>query len=143
MDAGAMTEAGALRRILQRYFEIVRHAAPQFAWEEWALIADANSGAALVDELLGVGPRSAVTMLLANVESYIEDGGDRRWPVDSDALRARLGELPFVGQIAVLDVLERMWAQPQSDWPALLRGWRLLTGGAGAGFVSEGGALAS
>ena len=84
---------------------------------EWLLIFDAMNGTASWDYPLG-----AATGLAHNVHDGCDlNGLGDKWAVDDwRGLVARLADLPFASQIAVVDAAERFWvmdAQPADAAP--------------------------
>lgn len=97
-------------RMMERYAEMCRREVlPEFAQAELDLLRDALNGwppepVASVG-WLAMGVRDAITL----------DHLDAKWGADGPALLAKLDALDYAGCCAVLDAVERFWAQMVED----------------------------
>lgn len=102
---GSASEAA--RRDLERYYLLLERelALVALSEAEWNLLRDASNG--VIWE-----PWSAATMLWANTEDAIRlDGLDEKWSVDGEALVRKLRNLSAGAVWAVIDAVERWWAE--------------------------------
>lgn len=116
-DEGLHSRTATLTYMADRYAETCRRSLPVLALNEWLLIFDAMNGTASWDYPLG-----AATGLAHNVHDGCDlNGLGDKWEVaDWRGLVARLADLPFASQIAVVDAAERFWvmdAQPADAAP--------------------------
>ncbi len=82
----------------------------KFSRPEWNLIADANNGCSPMFSMMGIDPRHAPTMLIANVEDDIRlNCGDQKWLAEDNPREAAKRGKALVAKLAALDELER-WA---------------------------------
>lgn len=102
---GSASEAA--RRDLERYYLLIERelALLDLSGAEWNLLRDASNG--VIWEAW-----SAATMLWANTEDAIRLYGlDEKWEVDGEALVRKLRNLSAGAVWAVIDAVERWWAE--------------------------------
>ncbi len=114
---GGAGVSGVVNMVADRYQEIVRRSMPELTEKEWFACADALNGVWLSD---------AAGMYLGEIWIEIADsdrlnGLGEKWGIDAQDLARRLRGMPFAAVLAVVDVVERLWAQPQSNWSDRLR----------------------
>ena len=116
-EQGLRSRSATITYICDRYTEMCRRSLPALTLNEWLLIFDAMNGTAGWDYPLG-----AATGLAHNVHDGCDlNGLGDKWEVPEwRGLVTRLADLPFAGQIAVVDAAERFWAtdaQPSDAGP--------------------------
>ena len=109
IGAGQFAAQQGLRLLCDLLTPYCQQVEGKFSRAEWNLIADANNGCSPMFSMLGVDPRHAPMMLLANVEDDIRlNGSDQKWLADNPREAAKAGKA-LVAKLAALDELER-WA---------------------------------
>ena len=93
-----------IRDIVKRYVEVCRRHRPDLERKEWYLIVDAFNGT-IIDE------QFALPNLAAQIEDAIAlDDADKRHAVDGEALLRKLRNLTYAEKLAVVDIVDRFWA---------------------------------
>lgn len=97
------------RRDLGRYYKALEETLRQIPLSdrEALLICDLSNGT-LWDPM-------TVTMLWAQVADSLEEGYDKKWGVDGEALTQKLRKLNHFQCQAVVDAAERFWAENSRD----------------------------
>lgn len=101
------TVSSRINRVGDRYAEIMRRVQieKRFAEAEWNLLRDSLNGT--LNE-----PASQIRHLWHGIEDSIElDGLAEKWEVDGEALLAKLRDLSFVEEVAVVESVERWWIE--------------------------------
>lgn len=96
------------RRDLARYYHVLASdlRAVNLTEGEASLICDACNGTAFVDN-------RSISMLWAEIDDAIRlDGLDDKWHVDGPALVEKLRTLTWGQTAAIVDAVERFWADP-------------------------------
>lgn len=101
-----------LAQVSDRYLEALRRARaswPPFSEAEWSLLRDAMNGT--LHE-----PAAMIAALDQGIEDAIAlDGLDAKWSVDGPALLAKLRGLDFMQEVALVEAVERWWAERSQD----------------------------
>lgn len=102
--------------VIDRYQEVVARSIPELSESEWMACADALDGIALWRDA------GHPAMVWAKVEGadQLSDLG-AKWGIDAPALVARLRALPYAQSVALVDVVERLWADPGAGFRVRLR----------------------
>lgn len=101
------TVSARVNQIGDRYAEIMRRVQieKRFTDAEWNLLRDSLNG-------VYKQPASQIARLWHGIEDSIElDGLADKWEVDGDALLAKLRDLQFVDEVAVVECVERWWIE--------------------------------
>jgi hypothetical protein len=93
--------SGRLTAVVLRYGDIMRRSCPPLSLAEWSAIMDACNG------LCMGGDTSAPAFIWAEIADAA--GVGEKWGVDQEGLSQRLRRLPYSGQVAVAEVVERFW----------------------------------
>lgn len=109
----------AINAVVERYQTIVARSIPALTEAEWMATADALNGVALWHE-------AGCLPWLEVADADRLNGLGAKWRVDAQALARRLHDAPYASVVAVIDVVERLWARVGDDWPTLLRAWGAL-----------------
>lgn len=89
-----------------RYLEIVRRNLPNWRTAEWCLAADALNGCWMHDS-----PGSALSIVQMEISDAVRlNGAAEKWAVDWAAFEPALAALTHTQAIAVIEVVERFWA---------------------------------
>lgn len=95
--------SGTLEDAIDRYLAVIGHSVPEFNIEEWCLIFDALLGVNVSDEV-------SVFVIGEEVAEAIDvDNLDKKWGVDGDKLRLRLGGLTYAEKQAIAEVMDSFW----------------------------------
>lgn len=97
--------------ICDRYLELVRRERPNLAENEWLFICDVLNGH--ISE-----PVSLLPSYTASLRDSLQDGTYRKWGMDMTAAKeliCRLDDLPYAGHLAVIEVVDRFWSQPEEQ----------------------------
>lgn len=124
-------QSQVIRGDLERYYGLMQRELPalreMFSLDEQLLIADSMNGWASRMEPVSIllsGLRagdSAYTVIGAHVEDSIQyDGLADKWEVDGATLVARLNTLSRVQVLALVDAIERWWANDERTHDAVL-----------------------
>lgn len=119
VDATRGAFSAVIGESLDRYFEALRRARArlvgQFSGGELALIADSSNGT--------LWSAASIPLLYANVEDSLDDGLAAKWEVDGPALVNKLRGLSYIESAAIVDAVERWWAQddPRPDFADILK----------------------
>lgn len=103
----SITVSARVNAIGERYAEIMRRAQieKRFSEPEWNLLRDSLNGCYHQ-------PASQIRHLWHGIEDSIElDGLAEKWEVDGEALLAKLRDLAFVDEVAVVEAVERWWIE--------------------------------
>jgi hypothetical protein len=102
---GERDRSAVASRMMERYAEVCRRHLPELLRAEFDLLRDSLNG--FMPE-----PAAAVGWLAMGVRDSIQlDHLDQKWGVDGPELLAKLDALDYAGCCAVLDAVERWWAQ--------------------------------
>jgi len=107
--------------LIARYDEVVRRSIPQLSEKEWMLVADALNGIWLLEE-----PRHVHYTELEIADGIRLNKLDTKWEVDGDELLRKVHALDYARRLAIVDVVERLWCDPQADFAVKLREWGVL-----------------
>lgn len=109
-----------LKRDVERYYEALERTLKSltFTVGEVSLMADAANGT--------LWEPHTVPMLWAQIADSLEDGLAGKWEVDGEALVARLRKLSYMESLAIVDALERWWAQPDDQREATVAGFQAV-----------------
>lgn len=102
---GSGTVSSRVNRIGDRYAEIIRRVQIEKRLDEaeWNLVRDSLNGT--LHE-----PASQIRGVWQGVEDSITlDGLAEKWGVDGDALLAKLRDLTYVEEVALVEAVERWW----------------------------------
>lgn len=105
--------------VAARYLAVTAASLPALTEAEWMATADTLNGTWL-DE----GTIRYVAAEIADADRL--NGLGAKWGIDAQALARHLGAAPYAVRLAVVEIVERLWAQPSADWPALLASWGVL-----------------
>jgi hypothetical protein len=106
---------------IARYHEVVRQSVPALTESEWMACCDALNGVWLCDPLTGPG-----TLWAEIADADVLNGLGVKWGIDAQELARRLRAAPYASALAVIDVVERLWADPGAHFPTKLREWGIL-----------------
>lgn len=122
MQADEGNRSALIAKIVARYDEVVRRSIPILLEKEWMLCADALNGVWLSDE-----PRHVLWIDVEIADAIKLNRYDTKWKVDGAALMKKISALDYAARLAVVDVVERLWCDPQSDFSKKLREWKVLS----------------
>lgn len=104
----ALTRSEVVRLCVERYVELVHRETPVLAPEEWTLLAEESADSVYADEAVA----RADWWRLAVREAIVHRGAAARHGIaDPSRLLALLDGLTYAQCVAVLDRLERHWAE--------------------------------
>lgn len=116
LDARSESRAEAIRRSLERYYDLLRRTrvnlADRFSAGECGAILDANNGS--------IFETWSIRLVAANVEDSEPDGLYEKWGINGPALVDKLQSLSLVEAHALVDAIERWWRDDQRKDPSTL-----------------------
>jgi hypothetical protein len=105
-------DTSAINAIGDRYLEMVRRHRPELTLDEWCAVADALNGA--WSEHLG--NHEAATVITLGMAQTIHDSDvGEKWDVDAASLVRAVDALDYAGRLAVLHVVEAVWADDRQN----------------------------
>ncbi len=103
--------SGRVNEVCDRYLAIVADSQPRWSQAQWSAVCDALNGCWLRDG-------DSLRFLWAEVADT--EGLGQKWGIDQDELVRELREMPMAGKVAVVELVERFWANSHLDTPAAL-----------------------
>jgi hypothetical protein len=120
-------EGAAVNAIADRYAELVRRERPEFTLDEWCAICQANDGVSMMafathetPTLQLLGEQVADTPDWLPPETVPGDPAEV-WEVNAARVNEILTGLSFGGRLAVLHVVDSVWADERTNVRAVLQ----------------------
>lgn len=115
-------DTAAINTLADRWQALLSSSRPELTLDEWCAIAEANSGV-WMQSLTGDTPIPTLQLLGETDEAggISPDDPAVRWEVDAARVNQILTALPLAGRLAVLDVVEQVWANPTRGTRACLQ----------------------
>jgi len=102
---GEQDRSAIISRVAGRYAELVERERPELSEGEWNFFRDILNGTSMLDSW-------SVNYLGAEAEDAIRlTGADEKWEIDGKSLIKRIQRWSYAQKLAVVDAVERWWAQ--------------------------------
>lgn len=115
------SRSALIAKLVARYDEAARRSVPKLLEKEWMLCADALNGVGLSNE-----PRHVLWIDIEIADAIKVNRYDTKWKVNGAALMKKISALDYAARLALVDVIERLWCDPQSLFAEKLREWKVL-----------------
>ena len=108
-NGGGRGKSHRLNQIADRYTELLRrNPLPDFSVAEWNLMRDSLNGG--LHE-----PAATIRGVWQGVEDSLLDSLGAKWDVDGPALVARLRDLTYAQEVALVEQIEAWWSEQSRD----------------------------
>lgn len=103
--------SGRINSIVIRYGGIIDRDCPEFAEPEWSAMMDVLNGVHMMAEHTDTDPARYIWAEIMDGDRL--NGLGEKWEIDAEALARRVRDLPYSGQVCIVEVASRFWQSPR------------------------------